>query len=81
MMFLNVLLQGDGAKPEWADGRTIHRVEDFTVAALPSGMVSGKTSVSFLIDLPNGEAVLAETSLMLFLTAADLIRAKYGDPQ
>ena len=81
MTVLNVLLQGDGAKPEWADGRTIHRIDDFTVAALPSGMVSGRPSVSFLIDLPNGEAVMAETSLALFLTAADAIRGTYGDPR
>jgi len=42
-------------------------------------MASGKTSVAFDIPLPDGRHVLAETSLELFLAAADALRARYGD--
>jgi hypothetical protein len=33
------------------------------------------------IDLDDGSVVLAETSLALFLTVADGLRARYGDPR
>ncbi len=53
--------------------------EPFRVGGLPGGMASGKTSVAFDIPLPDGRHVLAETSLELFLAAADALRARYGD--
>jgi hypothetical protein len=44
-------------------------------------MVSGAPSVAFCFKLGEREVVLAETSLALFLTAADALKARYGDPR
>jgi hypothetical protein len=45
------------------------------VALLRGGMVSGAPSVTIRINLPDGRVVLTETSLQLFLAAADALRA------
>lgn len=51
------------------------------VGGLEGGMASGKPSVAFAFTLPDGSAVLAETSLALLLSAADALKAVYGDPR
>lgn len=74
-------LDGDGSWPDLKN-KTVHHVQtDIAIVALPHGMRSGKPSVAIRVDLPNGEVVVAETSLALFLTAADGLKAKYGDPR
>lgn len=76
---LNISLEGDNCWPDLADKReqVIHITEGFSVAALSGGMQSGKASVAVRIDLPDGTTVVAETSMRLFLTAADMFRARY----
>lgn len=83
MLSMHIVLQGDGA---FADlqrehGDPIHLTNEITVAGLEAGMAGGKPSVGFGFVLPNGRWVLAETSLALFLTAADALRARLGDPR
>lgn len=51
------------------------------VTGLDGGMVSGNPSVAIRLDLPDGKTVIAETSLALFLTAADALKSRYGDPR
>lgn len=51
------------------------------VTGLEGGMKSGKPSAALRLDLPDGRIVIAETSLALFLTAADALKARYGDPR
>jgi hypothetical protein len=51
------------------------------IGGLSGGMESGKPSVAFCFLLPDGRPVVAETSLALFLTAADVLRARHGDPR
>lgn len=51
------------------------------VGVLDGGMVSGKPSIAFGFVLPDGHWVFAQTSMALFLTAADAFRARYGDPR
>lgn len=85
MAILNLTLDGDGAYPDLA-GRAadiIHLADNdaLGVTALVGGMTSGRASVMFRLDLPDGRVVLAETSLRLFLLAADALRARYGDQQ
>lgn len=46
------------------------------MAYTPEGMVSRLPSIAIRIDLPDGNTVIAETSLALFLAAADAFRAK-----
>lgn len=48
------------------------------VCGLSGGMTSGRPSVAIRLDLPNGTTVIAETSLRLFLMAADALKAKFG---
>jgi hypothetical protein len=81
---LSIHPNGDGCWPDMAQairsGQVIH-VQDLEVAGLAAGMTSGKPSVAIRIDLPDGRIVFAETSLRLFLTAADALRSVHGDPR
>ncbi len=51
-----------------------------TIAGCPEGTSGGKPSVLILHDV-KGVPVFCETTLALFLTAADALKAKYGDPR
>lgn len=66
-----------------ADDAVVHLAAEtrLEVGALPNGMTSGKPSVAFCFPLPDGRVVVAETSLALFLSTADVTRARYGDPR
>lgn len=70
-------------EPSWPDlaGRddVIHVTSDLSVAGLAGGMSSGKASVAFRLDLPDGRPVVAETSLALLVFAARGLAAKF-DP-
>jgi hypothetical protein len=81
---LTIILKGDGAWPDLAEkikqGKLV-TAQTFEVAALPGGMESGKPSVAVRLDLPDGKVLFAETSLSLFLTAADMFKTRYGDPR
>ena len=60
-----------------------HLAEDaeIQIGGLERGMASGKPSLALVFVIPGGEVVLAETSLALFLTAADAFKARFGDPR
>lgn len=72
---------GDGAWPDLVGKKVHHVTTTIGVAGLPGGMESGKPSVSLRLELDDGSTVLAETSLVIFLAAADALRARYGDPR
>lgn len=82
MPAMNIVLR-EPAWPELQDpkAKVVHTTQPISVTGLEGGMQSGKPSVAFRIDLPDGTAVIAETSLALFLTAADALKAKFGDPR
>lgn len=75
---LQIMLQGDGCWPDLkeldAQGKLTHVKGTMQVARLSGGMGSGKDSVAFRIDLPDGSVVVSETSMKLFLHAADVFR-------
>ena len=78
---LTVKIDGDGAWPDLAGKEVIHLTNDappIQISALPDGMASGRPSVAIRLDLPDGRTVIAETSMNLFLSAADVLRARYG---
>jgi hypothetical protein len=81
---IDLKLAGDGAWPELA-GRDdiVHLGNDTTIgmAALEAGMTSGRLSVAFRFDLPDGRPVLAETSWRVLATAVRGIAARYGWPE
>ena len=83
MLQFHVILNGDGAWPDLeviaALGKLIEYQSDISVAVLEGGMESGKPSVSFRFDLPDGRVLIAQTSLRLFLQVADILSAKYPD--
>jgi hypothetical protein len=86
MPALHLILDGEGAWPDLAEANAviIHLADDAVVdvAGLAGGMQSGKPSLAFRINLPDdGHIVIWETSLALFLTAADAFKAKFGDPR
>jgi hypothetical protein len=79
MPVLSIILDGDGALKEERD-RVVEG--EFTrVLTLDSGMASGKPSVGVVVELPDGTVALGQTSLGLFLMAADAFKAKHGDPR
>lgn len=68
---------GDGAFADFKDRKIIHLgagAPPIRIAVLERGMTSGKTSVAIGFELLSGEVVLAETSLKIFLAAADTLR-------
>lgn len=96
MPVLDIRLDGDGWIPEVGpalrDGTLVHLADgaQIIVAGLRDGMRGGpdeptrpSVAIAFrLPDDPGGKTwVLAETSLRLFLTAADALRARFGDPR
>ena len=81
-------------EPAWPDlGNIEQRIHDgrviwlgngappIAIAALKGGMISGKPSVAIRLDLPDGRTVIAETSLVLLLAAADTFRTRFADPR
>jgi hypothetical protein len=81
MVGMTLNLDGDNAWPDLA-GRMVHHIKgSMAVAALKGGMESGAPSVAIRVDINENESVVAETSLALFLSAADVLKAKYGDPR
>lgn len=80
MPVLRIITDGEGAFPDLPSKPHAEAV-DLIVAGLARGMESGRPSVMFRLDMPDGSVAIAQTSLVLFLTAADALRARYGDPR
>lgn len=78
---VNLTAPGHGA-PLPPAGGYIHPdpARGFVVGGIPQGMASGAPSVAIIIPLPDGSVVFAETSLALFVSAADVLRAAYAPP-
>lgn len=84
MNIIKVILEGDNCWTDLAEKVKDGKVTWFkdgvvlSIAALSKGMASGRPSISIRIDLPDGKVVVAETSMRLFLGAAEAFKAKYG---
>lgn len=50
------------------------------IGGMPDATANGLPNVMIAFELEEGYLV-AETTLVLFLTAADTLKAKYGDPR
>lgn len=79
MLKMNINLEGDGALKGTPRSKVIHLTNAITVATLDGGMESGRPSVAFIFELPDGRKVFAETSAVLFINAANVIQEKYKD--
>lgn len=76
---LSIILDGDGSLREYAG--KIENAQLTKVIVLEGGMASGKPSVAVVVETSDGRAFLGETSLSLFLAAADAFKARHGDPR
>ena len=77
---MRVILEGDGCWPDLVGKEAhTHRVHGFDVAALKGGMKSGKPSVAIRIDTPQGDTIIAETSMQLFISAARAFEARFEE--
>ncbi len=79
MIGLDLQLDGDNCWPELKETGFIEGSLS-GIAGLPHGTVEGRPSVTVRIELPDGQTVLAETTLRLFLAAARALLARYGNP-
>lgn len=78
MPAMSLVFDGDGALAGIDRAKIVHVTEPIKVAALKGGMQSGKPSVAFLIPLPDGKTLVAETSMELFHAAARGFAARFG---
>lgn len=68
MPALTIIMNGDNCWPELKEKGFV--TGDFVaIARLPNGTVSGKPTVTVRIELPDGQTVLAETTLALLSNA------------
>lgn len=82
MPCIDLILEGDGAFADVPPSKLGHTTEPIRIVGLAGGMESGNPSVCIGSFLPHdGGCVIAETSLALFLTAADALKARFGDPR
>jgi hypothetical protein len=82
MISMTIVLDGENAWPDLKEKPVIQLgsgAPAIQVGVLDAGMKSGRPSVAFRFDLPDGQTVIAETSARLFVTAARAIEAKYPD--
>jgi len=82
---LQILFDGDGMAQDLADRGVAMREPKFgtslRVGVLRRGTREGRPTVAIVAELEDGTAVLLQTTLRLFLAAADAFRARHGDGQ
>lgn len=83
MESLRVIL--DLEKQGFREGKE-YDVEEYegevVIGGKPRGTAAGNPSVMIGLERPGGSGYLvAQTTLALFLTAADALKAKHGDPR
>lgn len=67
MIALDIIIHGDNCWPDLHNGFITGRL--VAIARLPNGTLSGKPTVAVRIELPDGQTVLAETTLALLSSA------------
>lgn len=78
MSVIKVITECDGAFEDLADKREkiLHLTDpNLSIARIPKGMQSGRSSVMIRIDLPNGTVIVAESSMANFLNCARIFAA------
>jgi hypothetical protein len=76
-IFMNAEEMGRQFPP---DQKLIEAQKEISVGLLQQGTTSGRSTVSFMFELPDGSIVFAETSLRLFLSCAQAFAALEGWP-
>ena len=81
MIALSIFLNAEGMMKGIDPAKVIEAKKDISVGVLDAGMQSGKPSVAFSFELPDGQVVFAETSYALFMACASAFAARYGWPE
>ena len=68
----------EGAFKKFINKNIIHLTNTIEVAPLAGGMKSGKASVAFGFEIDSETVVIAETSLELFIAAANILEGWNG---
>lgn len=82
MPAIKVILDGDSCWPDLVEKKHIWIGNEggaIEIAALPRGMEKGRTSLAIRINLPNGNVIVAETSLALLQGANLAFTTRYGN--
>lgn len=79
MPVLKIVVDGtlESSGPAFDPTTALHVTSAVSVIGMPEGTVSGKPTVILRATLPDGRDVWIETTLTLFVTAADALRAHY----
>ncbi len=82
-MRVHLAAEGEAVFADLQRGEIVHVGNGATirVTGLDAGVISGEPSVAMAFPLPDGRWALIETSLRMFLTAADMLKARFGDPR
>jgi len=72
---IHVIRKSDPPVLPISAGKTVHQCQLAHVALLQDGMQSGKSSVAFLVDLPDGSIVFIETSAVMLMAIAGGVRS------
>lgn len=80
MISLDIHMIADGMLKGRDPKSIIEADKNIAIGVLPGGMQSGRHSVSFGFELPDGRTVFAETSYALFMACAKAFAARYGWP-
>ena len=78
MPVLSIYLDGEGMLRGVDVNKIVQLDSPIKIGALTKGMSSGRPSISFAFELPDGRTVFAQTSMRLFHIAAKAFAAKYG---
>jgi len=80
MESLNVILDLEKAGFDAGTYDVVEHKGQVSVGGMPNGTTSGKPVVMIGLTMPD-HILVVETTLALFLTAADALKTKYGDPR
>jgi|SRR5215831_1713818 len=76
---VSIIPHGDGALAQLRG--MLHDCRVVCILALEKGMTSGRPSVAVVLEDGHGHAFLGQTSLRVFLEAADQLKIAHGDPR
>lgn len=81
MIALSIFPRAEGmVGPEDRD-RIVEVQGEMKMGCLAAGTVDGNPTVSMFFELPDGRLAFVQTTLRLFLSAADAFKAVHGDPR
>lgn len=61
--------------------KVVEHVGEVSIGGMSRGTELGRPVVMIGLDLGDDGVLVAQTTLSLFLSAADALKAKYGDPR